>query len=75
MTNDEAKRILNEHRSEKPIFIRRERRYTIRPDGRVEIELAVGKSGLRWKSYTTLDPEDFFLLPADVRQKAMEMQP
>ena len=75
MTDTEAQRILNEHRSEKPIFIRWNRRYTILPDGRVEIELPVGKSGMRWKSYTTISPDDFFLLPSEIKQRALEMQP
>lgn len=48
MTEQEAQRILDEHRNP-PRFVRGGYRYIVGRDGRVRIDRAVGKSGKRWE--------------------------
>lgn len=69
MTEREAIRLLNEHRAVRPSFVRGRYRYTILRDGRVEIEHAVGKSGLRWTFGQTVEAGSY-ALPQDVRQRS-----
>lgn len=71
MTEREAQRMLNEIRTIRPSFVRGRHRYTVRRDGRVEIERAIGKSGLRW-SYEMTVAADWCALPADIRERAQE---
>ncbi len=68
MTEHEAHRLLNEHRAVRPSYVRGSHRYTIREDGRVEIERAVGKSGLRW-TWELTAARDSYSLPSDIRAK------
>jgi len=69
VTEREARRLLNEHRKVRPMFVRGRHRYTLLADGRVEVERAVGKSGLRW-TYTGTVDRGCYSLPIDVRQRS-----
>lgn len=69
MTEQEAWVILNEARSVHPVFIRGSHRYVVRRNGRVDVWLAVGKSGKRWKSDSTVTGDTCWL-PKEVRERA-----
>lgn len=74
MTELEARRMLDEHRSVNPVFIRGKYRFFIRRDGRISVWLAVGKSGKRWKSDCTADGNEIWI-PREVRERAAEFKP
>lgn len=65
MTEQEARRMLDEHRATFPRFVRHGFRYTVRPDGKVNVDKAIGKSGRRWVWSGTSDPATDYV-PADV---------
>lgn len=69
MTDEEARRILDEHRVNNPVFIRGRFRYVVRRDGRVNVWHAVGKSGKRWMSGYTVAGDEHWL-PREVRERA-----
>lgn len=68
MTNDQAQRILNEIRADCPIFVIGKHRYEVHSDGSVNVWLAVGKSGKRWKSGFTMSTEERWAMPEEVRE-------
>lgn len=77
MTELEATRILNEIRTVYPKFVRGRHLFTVRPDGSIEVWLAVGKSGQRWKSDGSIKADAVaaaIWIPSDVRARAAEFR-
>lgn len=69
MSEQEAQRLLNEHRAVCPRFIEGRQMFIVRRDGTVGLWDAVGKSGKRWASGRTV-AGDTWWLPARVRARA-----
>ncbi len=68
MTEQEARRIIDEARSFCPKFIRGGYCYSVGPTGRVTILRAIGKSGKRWELGPTV-AADNWQIPPDVRAR------
>jgi hypothetical protein len=67
MTEQEARRILAEHRTECPAFVRGRRFYEVRRDGRIDVWSGNSKTE-RWRfEYTTT--ADDICLPPDIRRR------
>jgi hypothetical protein len=64
---DAARRSIDEHRPF-PRFVRGRCRYTVRRDGRVDIERAEGTSGRMWVFEITVEPASK-AIPPDVRAR------
>lgn len=70
MTELEATRILNEARTVNPRFVEGRHMFVVRQDGKVNVWRAVGKSGMRWASDSTV-AGDACWLPKRVRERAL----
>ncbi len=70
MTELEAQRIINEHRSDCPSFVRGSFWFQVRRDGRADVYRAVGKSGKRWVFRYTIAADDVLLIGhPDIRSR------